>query len=129
MLHKKIYGFLACFILLLAAGCYRDKTVLSDTGSDISRPVSFANDLIPLFNSSCNASGCHNAGGKSPDLSVENAYNALMNGSYINTGQPEASELFQWMTGKRGTPMPLSGSNKDYNALVLAWIRQGALNN
>lgn len=115
--------------LLMLTGCYKDKTVLFDTGEEITRTVTFAGDIVPIFNSSCNPSGCHNSGGKAPDLSAPNAYNALLSGNYINTGNPAGSVLYQWMTGKMGTPMPVSGINKDYNALVLAWIKQGAQNN
>ena len=127
--NKIIIGFLAGFTMLLLVGCYKDKTVIFNTGAEITRPVSFTGDIIPIFNSSCNISGCHSAGGKSPDLSAANAYNSLFNGGYINTSNPETSELYLWMTGKKGTPMPTSGVNKDYNALVLAWIKQGAQNN
>lgn len=130
MSHKKIIiGFLAGFTMVLLTGCYKDKTVIFDTGEEITRQVSFAGDIIPIFNSSCNVSGCHNAGGISPNLSAATAYTALTGGNYISTSIPENSELYQWMTGKKGTPMPLSGSNKDYNALVIAWIKQGANNN
>ena len=130
MLHNKILlGFLAGFTMLLLMGCYKDKTVIFDTGTEITRPLSFTSDIVAIFNSSCNTSGCHNAGGKSPDLSAANAFTSLANGGYINTGDPLNSELFLWMTGKKGTPMPTTGVNKDYNALVLAWIKQGAQNN
>lgn len=129
MLHnRKIHGFLAGLTILLIIGCYQDRSIISDTGDEITRTVSFGNDIIPMLNSSCNGSGCHNSGGKAPELTAEKAYSSLTNG-YVNTEQPEASELFLWMTGKRGSPMPLSGTNKEYNALVLAWIKQGALNN
>lgn len=127
--HKKIYGLLAGLSLLLITGCYKDKTVVFETGDEITRTVSFAGDIIPIFNSSCNTSGCHSAGGKSPDLTTANAYTALTNGNFLNTADPASSELYNWMTGKRGTPMPVSGINKDFNALVLAWIKQGAQNN
>ncbi len=130
MLHnKKIMGFLAGVTMLLLTGCYKDKTVIFDTGEEITRTVSFASDIISIFNSSCNTSGCHSSGGISPDLTVVNAYNSLRNGGFINTGDPQTSELYLWMTGKRGTPMPLSGANKNFNALVFAWIKQGAQNN
>lgn len=130
MLHnKKIIGFLAGFTLLLLIGCYKDKTVLFDTGEEITRPVSFVSDIVPILNSSCNTSGCHSTGGISPDLSAVNAYTSLSNGGYINSNNPQTSELYLWMTGKKGTPMPTSGINKDYNALVIAWIKQGAQNN
>jgi len=128
--NKTIKGaILITTAVLLLAGCYKDKTVLFDTGTEITRPVSFANDIIPLFNKSCNASGCHSSGGIAPDLTVSNAYTSMQNGNYINTQAPENSELYLWMTGKKGTPMPTDGSNKDYNSLVLAWIKQGAQNN
>ena len=120
---------MAGFTMILLIGCYKDKTVLFDTGEEITRPVSFGSDILPIVNSSCNTSGCHSAGGISPDLSAVNAYTSLSNGGYINNSDPKTSELYLWMTGKKGTPMPVSGVNKDYNALVLAWIKQGALNN
>lgn len=131
MLHKKsvMWVGVAGFLALLLAGCYKDKTVIFETGEDITRPVSFVQDIVPIFNTACNGSGCHSAGGVAPDLSAANAYTALTGGNYVNTTNPQNSELYQWMTGKRAAPMPLSGPNKDYNALVLAWIKQGAQNN
>ena len=115
--------------MLLLIGCYKDKTVIFDTGQEITRTVSFSGDIIPILNSSCNTSGCHVQGSKSPDLSAANAFTSLANGNYVSPGEPETSSLYLWMTGKKGTPMPVSGINKDYNALVLAWIKQGATNN
>lgn len=131
MLHTKSVMWVLAVVLftVLLTGCYKDKTVLFETGDEITRPVSFAQDIVPIFNAACNGSGCHSAGGVAPDLSAANAYTALNGGSYINTSAPQNSELYQWMTGKRAAPMPLSGPNKDYNALVLAWIKQGAQNN
>lgn len=130
MLHKKIVlGFLAGLTTLVLIGCYKDRTVLSDTGEEITRPVSFAGDIVPILNSSCNVSGCHASGGIKPDLSAANAYLSLTNGGYISTSDAQTSPLYLWMTGKKGTPMPTSGVKKDYNALVLAWIKQGAQNN
>lgn len=120
---------MAGFTMLLLIGCYKDKTVIFDTGEEITRPVSFVNDITPILNKSCNTSGCHAPGGIKPDLSSANAFNSLTIGNYINTTAAESSSLYQWMAGKKGTPMPTSGVNKDYNALVLAWIKQGAQNN
>jgi hypothetical protein len=128
--NKIIMGIISIgAVIIVLTGCYRDKTVLFDTGNEVTRTVTFANDLISIFNSSCNGSGCHSAGGKAPDLSAANAYNALMSGNYINSADPENSQLYLWMTGKKGTPMPVSGVNKEYNSLILAWIKQGAQNN
>ena len=120
---------LAGAIIFLGQGCYKDKTVLFDTTEDITRPVSFATDIIPIFNKSCNLSGCHSSGGKAPNLTDANAYNSLITGNYVNTGDPKSSTVYLWITGKKSTPMPVGGINKDYNALILAWIKQGAQNN
>jgi len=127
--NKKIYGFLVGMTMIVLMGCYKDKTVLFDTGEEITRAVSFSADIVPVLNKSCNTSGCHSPGGKSPDLSAVNAYTSLSNGGFINPSEPQSSVVYLWMTGKKGTPMPVSGSNKEYNALVLAWLKQGAQNN
>lgn len=126
--NKKVVGFLAGFTMLLIMGCYKDKTVILDS-AEITRPVSFAADITPIFNNSCALSGCHSAGGKSPNLTAGNAYNSLVIGGYVNTTDAQSSLVYQWMAGKKGTPMPVAGVNKDYNALILAWIKQGAQNN
>jgi hypothetical protein len=130
MLHnKKKIGFLAGVTILLLIGCYKDKTVIIDNTEEITRTVTYANDILPIFNKSCNISGCHSSGGIKPDLSAVNAYNSLTVGNYFNTTAAANSTLYLWMSGKKGTPMPTTGINKDYNALVLAWIKQGAKNN
>lgn len=131
MLSKNIMLLALSIILVgyMISGCYKDKTVVFDTGAEITRPVSFSADVVPIFNSSCAASGCHSPGGKSPDLTNTNAFNNLINGNFINKDDAANSELIKWMTGKKSTPMPVSGINKDYNAIVLAWIKQGAQNN
>jgi hypothetical protein len=115
--------------MLLFSGCYKDKTVIFDTGAEITRPVTFSNDMIPLFAKNCSLSGCHITGGHVPDLSAANAYNSLKIGNYVNTNDPTSSVIYLWLTGKKTTQMPVSGLNKDINALVLAWIKQGANNN
>ena len=130
MLHKKTLTglLLACGCIFFIASCYKDKTVPLAT-PEITRTVSFSQDIIPIFNKSCNTSGCHSVGGQTPNLSEGNAFNSLTIGNYFDKNAPENSIIYLKMTGKRGTPMPVSGVNKDYAALVLAWIKQGAGNN
>lgn len=87
--------------------------------------VSFSNDLIPIFDNGCNTGVCHGAGATPPDLTPANAYNALMDGGYVNTDTPEASSLYTTMA---------SGTMKNYTTpgdedIVLGWIQQGAKNN
>lgn len=87
--------------------------------------VRFSDNLIPIFNKSCNTTGCHSKGGIPPDLTPENAYNSLIFFGYVDTDVPEESIVYQETS---------SGSMKKYatdqdRALILKWIEQGALNN
>jgi hypothetical protein len=127
-LKKIIFGIVAMTVVLLwGTGCYYDVTV--PVIKEETKEISFSGDLIPIFNASCNTSGCHNAGGTPPVLTASEAYDNLINGGYIDLSAPESSELYRWLTGKESTPMPLTGPDPDINAKVLAWIKQGASNN
>jgi hypothetical protein len=131
MLRKKtVIGLIIAFeISFSIGGCYKDTTVIFDTTEQITRPVTFSSDIIPMFNKSCSISGCHSAGGQTPNLTQLNAYNSLIIGNYVDKANPANSFIYLKMTGKKGTVMPVGGMNKDYNALILAWIKQGANNN
>ena len=119
---------MAVGIVLLCSGCYRDKTVILDA-AEVTRTVTFSQDILPIFNNSCAVSGCHVSGGQVPNLTPANAYNSLTIGNYLDLNSPEKSLIYLKMSGQKGTPMPVSGINKDYNALMLAWIKQGGKNN
>jgi hypothetical protein len=132
MSNKKIaicFGFIV-MLLVAISGCYKSTTVVVNPGSLITTEMSFTNDIIPIFQKSCALSGCHNSGGKAPDLTTANAYKSLTDGGYIKPNDPDNSILMQWLTGKKSPVMPLgSGPNQDINAKVYAWINQGAKNN
>ncbi len=89
-------------------------------------PISFANDIQPIFNANCVA--CH-PGSSDPDLTSGLSYAALNGGGYINTATPASSILYLRMTDS-GSPMPTSGVlSTSTTDKVLKWIEQGALNN
>ena len=123
---------LGTIALLVAPGCYKvatltlDTTAIADTGK-----VNFSSKIIPVFEKSCALSGCHTVGGQVPDLSTANAYNSLIAGGYLNKTKPSNSSLYLWLTGKKAIAMPFGTANNpsNINALVLAWITQGAKNN
>ncbi len=132
MLHnKKIYGFLAGLTMLLFMGCYKVTTLRIDNQQEITTPVSFNADIIPIFAKSCTATGCHNSGGQVPDLTAANAFDALFAEDMIDVDKPEDSELYLWLTGQLKPAMPLGAASNpsNINQLTLAWIKQGAKNN
>ena len=122
---------LAVMTLLFVPGCYKVATVQIDNAPAITKTVSIDKDIIPIFSRSCALSGCHASGGHVPNLSAANAYNSLINGNYINKATPSSSLLYLWLTGKKAVTMPIGANNNpsNINALVLAWITQGAKNN
>lgn len=88
-------------------------------------PKSFATDIIPVFNASCNMSGCHSAGHTVVDLSPENAYASLFAKGMIDLSTPENSKLYTKLLS--GTHDGRSTSAQQ--ALILQWISEGALDN
>lgn len=85
----------------------------------------FTLNIIPIFTADCAKSGCHIKGGQAPDLSSQNAYTSLIYYGYVNTDFPESSILYEKIS---------TGSMKDRatdsdRALILQWIKQGALDN
>jgi hypothetical protein len=90
--------------------------------------ISFNDDIIPIFNSSCNGGGCHD-GTWNPDLTPANAYNALTSGvpkDYVNTDDPESSLLYVKISPGESMEQFITSGER---AQILRWIEQGALNN
>ena len=86
--------------------------------------VSFSEDIIPVFNASCNGAGCHNEGGTPPDLSEANAWSSLIIGGYINAAEPENRLLYTKILPPDGS-MARFATDRD-RTLILNWIQQGA---
>ncbi len=123
-----VAGILTLLLISSTIGCTYDQYLPEDEPVIVDT-VSFSDDIMPIFNADCNTAGCHNNGGFAPDLSPGIAYNSLINGGYIDVAVPDNSELLIWMRGEENIDMPIDGPNPEYNATVLAWIKQGALNN
>ncbi|HEY5326712.1 MAG TPA: hypothetical protein VIJ27_06910 [Mucilaginibacter sp.] len=132
-MSKKILGLglftIASFILIMIS-CTKTTTVPIDETPAITTTVSFSKDIQPILTKSCAVSGCH-SGSVAPNLSAATAYNALENGNLINTSTPKSSDVYLWLTGKKAVAMPAGTANNpsNINALMLAWITQGAKNN
>ncbi len=115
--------------VLFGAGCYKVTTVDLTSNAILDREISFSRDLLPIFESRCALGGCHSPGNQVPDLSDARAYESLIREDLINFEDPQNSELYDWLTGKRIPAMPLGGSDPDINIVVLTWLSQGAQNN
>lgn len=110
-----------CLALGLAIGLFASCTYDQNPVPVVPEEVSFATDLVPMFEAKCNA--CHAS--VAPVLTSDVAYGNLINFNYINTTDP-ASSLFY--TKIDGGSMDSYASNED-RSVVLKWIEQGALDN
>lgn len=111
-------------LMTLLSGCEYDYMDFPEP-PPITTELKFSSDIIPIFNESCNMSGCHSAGAFDPDLSPANAYASLNSLNMIDTETPANSILYKAMA---------TGSMKNYssaikNQTILTWIQQGAKNN
>ncbi len=117
--------FFAFVVFIFIASCEYD--FIQPPAVIIPEVLSFSDDVIPIFNESCNGSGCHASGFGILDLSPENAYNDLFVKSLINIDVPDQSELYQKLTEPNGTHV--GRSTPAQQAIILEWINKGAKNN
>ena len=110
-------------IMTMLASCEYDSVEPVEIDPDTE--ISFKDDIIPVFNESCNSSGCHATGDWAPDLTTENAYEALFAGDFIDTTNPENSDLYKAMNSGSMTTYSTPGDTQ----LILTWIEQGADDN
>ena len=123
---KKLKYIITCSVLLtgLVSGCYYDETAVFQ---GLPQNVSLKNDVMLIFNNSCNTAGCHDAeGSHSPSLVADQAFDALISGQYINTVEPEKSRLYLELNAGMPPSGPL-GANE--MKIILGWITDGAKDN
>lgn len=120
-------------MVLGLAGCISEKAPQVALHCEPPALVSFQQDIMPVFNQSCNMVGCHAGSSPAGNLNLEpsQAYNDLMfSGSgYIDTINPKFSLLYAQMMSV-SNPMPPTGKLDSCSIqLVLKWIQQKAKNN
>src|SRR5688572_27362043 len=129
--------FLMLVLALMFAGCEKDYNYVAPPVDNDAPPpavlVSFKNDIQPIFDASCNQSGCHDGNSYDPDLTAANAYDAIINTACIDTTNPAGSLLYVRLilptTDKKFMPKgagPLSATDI---TKILNWIKQGGQNN
>ena len=121
---KYIIFFFSC---LLIASCERD--YLKPKQFDPNTPVSFSQDVIPIFTENCTQAGCHNSGGETPNLIPSKGYDQLLGLGYVDTTNAEASVLYLRMNSNYKSMPPIGKISNEKTGKILAWIKQGAKNN
>ena len=126
-------------LLVIAHGCTHapwrptgdePPTVVVDCQPDV---VFFQQDVLPLLQSACAQSGCHDASA-AEDIRLD-SYAAIFQSGESNLvvpGNPGASELWEVLVeddpDKIMPPPPASALNAEQIGRIWDWIEQGALN-
>ena len=123
---KFLFAILA--VTLLFSGCAYN-FILPEEEAPPPNPdeptISFSEDIIPIFEASCNDGGCHN-GTIAPNLTRDVAYVNLVGGGYVVPGTPaEDNTLYQVI--HNGS---MQGFASDCErTFIKQWLDEGALNN
>lgn len=94
--------------------------------------VYFQNDVLPLLQSSCGVSGCHDPLSAEDDVILTSYFYVMQTGDVVPI-QPNESEIYEKIVDNdpddRMPPPPAQPLNADQKNLIYTWIAQGALNN
>jgi ubiquinol-cytochrome c reductase cytochrome b subunit len=102
----------------------------TDTGSDDTDEVSFADDVVPILEAEC--AMCHGSLGGWDASTYDSVINSGDNGPSVIPGDVENSLLAQKIQGTQtiGVMMPTSGlMDQDLIQIILDWIEADAPNN
>jgi uncharacterized membrane protein len=101
-----------------------------DPDPDGNKGICFENDILPIFQSNCAKSGCHDAGSKQEGYQLDSYANIVARG--IKAGNAAGSKIYESMIDDNPekvmpqTPNePLTAAQKE---LIKTWINEGAKN-
>jgi len=125
---KKLLVFAGILFVIGACftGCYKDVEIPPSANTNTPpQPTSFANEIQPILTANCALSGCHVAGGQTPDMEAGVAYNDLVSGGFVNTVIPTQSTIYIMINGEMEVHIP-SATERE---AIYDWIRNGAIDN
>ena len=111
-----------------------------DPDPDPDRPVSYSQDIQPIFNGSCALSGCHDSGTQESGVNLS-SYDDAINSvgvqyetEIIQPGEPQNSPIVDKISTENpqfGERMPLNRSPLSQANIdsIVAWIENGAPDN
>ena len=133
---KKIIPFslMAILLFLVINACEHEVPVLNvdpapQPGPVANNGVCFENEVLPLLQSNCAKSGCHDAATHSKDIVLDSYANIMRKD--IVPGKADNSKIYQVLfeTGKdKIPPAPNNDLTTEQKAAIGKWINEGAKN-
>ncbi len=113
--------------MFVAASCQYKFIV--EPATDPTETIYFSKDILPIWNDGNNCTACHIAGTQRPNLTPDVAYSEITSMGLIDLANPEESEIYDHPNPENTGEHTWKKYTNAQAATVLAWIKQGALNN
>lgn len=148
--NKNLVMVMICSLGLILSSCGGDDGTPTDpgdngdndppgNGDEVSRLVSYSQDIQPIFNGNCATSGCHDSGTQQSgvDLTSYDAATGSVGDQYgeniISAGDPDSSPIVDKINDdpEFGVRMPEGGGALSPAQIdsIVAWIDDGAPEN
>lgn len=128
---KNLKFLIGLFVILSA--CKHDTLIeIPSTKVDCNNgEVDFVNQVLPILQTSCATSGCHNVGSHKEGI-VLDSYKNIMETVEVNAGDANSSKLYEVLIETGNDIMPPTSSGMSLTAaqknIIKDWINQGAKN-
>ncbi|MEY4626848.1 MAG: hypothetical protein RL003_820 [Bacteroidota bacterium] len=93
---------------------------------DPNAAICFERDILPIFNSKCAMSGCHDAGTAAEGYNLSN-YRKIVSRGLVK-GKPNSSELYEVVEENEMPPKGYPKLSETEKQLIYDWIADGAKN-
>lgn len=129
MKKKQFFLLFVLGSLIFVTSCqYKFNIEPTTPPPDPEEKISFATDVVPIWNTNDKCTSCHKTGSTAPDLTSDNAYSEVMNG-YVDIDNPESSVIYSAPNPDTDAHSWGTSYTSGEAAIILQWIEQGALNN
>ncbi len=137
-MKKSISFFFLCLVLVVACKHMPPLIPTDPTNPPVGGgpcdpdTVYFQNDILPIFQTNCAKSGCHNAASHIEGIILTD-YNNIVSTGEIVGGRPNSGKIYESIISSSSSdimpPPPDAPLTADQIAKILKWINQGAKNN
>ncbi len=107
-----------------ASACTHAKDPINDPGTN---DICFERDVLPIFQSNCAMSGCHDAATRADGVQLTD-YSSIMNTGDVKPGKPMDSDVYEEIVEGKMPPYGYSKLTQTQIDLLNKWISEGAKN-
>jgi uncharacterized membrane protein len=122
-MNIKKFSLIAAFAFV---GVWGMQSCQHEQMGDPNAAICFERDILPIFNSKCAMSGCHDAGTAAEGYDLSNYKNIVSDG--VVKGKPNSSELYEVVADNEMPPKGYTKLSDAEKQMLYDWIADGAKN-